>query len=260
MPGLDVELAYDRLIDGEITTLEHVLREAAPKWSSDLRIQLEPREHEPVGERPLRDAIAAAAGARGPTYDALVAEHGGVDERLSGSAEVRGASPELVVVVSIDERPFWRIGGALTLRNHISLQIRRAKVERRAAGEWALDVLRELCERTSPTWGSVYDIDEYDAKVMSDGPGVAAVGRDFARFLPGVFAANFFGAPYVELIGRERLLGAPGAEVAAVDDGVLVVRDGGREADDRLLDHLGREHFFAKPHPPDPSRAPAWPG
>ena len=270
--SIDVELAYDRFIadTGELDELELVLREAAPKWSSARRIQLEPREHEPVDDRPgaLRDAIVAAATARGPTYHALVAQYGGVDERRSGSAEVRGASPGLIVVVGVDEHPFSRIGGALILANHISLQIRRARIERRSASEWALDVFRELCDRTSPAWGSVCDSGEYWAKVMSDGPTIAAVGRDFGRFLPAIFSANFFGARYVELMGRERLLDAPAQEVSPIDAGILVVRDGDprawdspahEQADQRLLDHLGREHFFAKPHPPDPSRAPDWP-
>ena len=254
--SIDVELAYDRFIadGGELEELELVLRESAPRWSSGLRIQLEPREHEPVDDRPgaLRDAIVTAATARGPTYHAMVAEYGGVDERRSGSAERRGASSALTVVVGVDEYPFSRIGGALILPNEITLQIRRARIERRSASEWALHVFRELCQRTSPAWGSIHDSD----------------GRDFARFLPGIFSANFFGARYVELIGRERLLEAPAQEVSPIDAGVLAVRDtdpqawdspAREQADQRLLDHLGREHFFAKPHPPDPSRAPDWP-
>ena len=270
--SIDVELAYDRFIANgdELDELERVLREAAPKWSAGLRIQLEPREHEPVDDRSgaLRNAIVAAAATRGPTYHAIIAEYGGVDERLSGSAEVRGASPDLIVVVGVDEHPFSRIGGALILANHISLQIRRAKIERRSASEWALDVFRDLCDRTSPAWGSVCDSGEYWAKVMSDGPTIAAVGRDFGRYMPGVFSATFFGAPYVELLGRERLLDAPAEEVSPVDAGILAVRDTApqawnsparEEADQRLLDHLGREHFFAKPHPPDLSRASDWP-
>ena len=270
--SIDVELAYDRFIadGGELEELELVLRKAAPKWSSGLRIRLEPRELEPVDDRAgaLRDAIVTAATARGPTYHAMVGEYGGVDERRSGSAEVRGASPALVVVVGVDEQPFSRIGGALVLANHISLQIRRARIERRPASEWALDVFRELCERTSPAWGSVCDSGEYWAKVMSDGPTIAAVGRDFGRYLPAIFSANFFGARYVELIGRERLLDAPAQEVAPVDAGILAVRDTApqawnsparEQADRRLLDHLGREYFFAKPHPPERSHAPDWP-
>jgi hypothetical protein len=221
--SIDVELVYDRLIadGGELGVLERVLRDAAPRWSSGLRIQLEPREHVPVDDRAgaLRDAIVAAAAARGPTYHAMVAEYGGVEERLSGSAEVRGASRGLIVVVGVDEYPFSRIGGALILANDISLQIRRARIERRSASEWALAVFRELCERTSPAWGSVCDSGEYWAKVMSDGPTIAAVGRDFGRYLPGIFSANFFGAPYVELLGRERLLDAPAHEVLPLDAG-----------------------------------------
>jgi hypothetical protein len=72
----------------------------------------------------------------------------------------------------------------------------------------------------APAWGAVSSREEYDAKVMSDGPGVAAIGRDFGRFLPGLFTLNFFGPPWVDLVGRERLLGAPGAR--AVGDGVLI--------------------------------------
>ena len=78
-----------------------------------------------------------------------------------------------------------------------------------------------------------------------------------------MFAANFFGARYVELMGRERLLESPAEEVGPVDGGVLVVVDADPEAwdrperkhaDQRMLDHLGREYFFAKPRPPDASR------
>ena len=270
--SIDVELAYDRFIadGGELGELERVLRSAAPAWSAGLRIRLASGRREPVGDGPgaLQAAVVAAASARGPLYHAMVAAYGGVEERVSGSAELRGASPQLVVVVGIDQRPFARVGGALILANHVTLQIRGARVEQRPAGEWAMDVFRELCERTSPAWGAVHDSAEYDAKVMSDGPQIAAVGRDFARYLPGVFAANFFGARYVELMGRERLLESPAEEVGPVDGGVLVVVDADPEAwdrperkhaDQRMLDHLGREYFFAKPRPPDASRAPDWP-
>jgi hypothetical protein len=63
---------------------------------------------------------------------------------------------------------------------------------------------------------------EYWAKVMSDGPSIAAVGRDFGRFLPGVFWLNFFGRRYRALLGEQRLRSTPADAVMAVDDGVLV--------------------------------------
>ena len=97
--------------------------------------------------------------------------------------------------------------------------------------------------------------------------GFAAVGRDFGRFLPGLFTANFFGRPYVELIGRERLLTAPGAR--ALGDGVLITAGDDpaewdsaerRARDHALLECLGPEHFFSKTAMPAETRAPSWTG
>src|SRR5439155_664930 len=79
-----------------------------------------------------------------------------------------------------------------------------------------------LCAELSPAWASAGHSAEYWAKVMSDAPRVEALGRDFGRFLPGVFWLNFFGRPYRELLGDDRLRSTPAARVAIVDDGVLV--------------------------------------
>jgi hypothetical protein len=92
---------------------------------------------------------------------------------------------------------------------------------------------------------------------MSDGPSVHAVGRDFSRYLPGLFSVNYFGERYVELIGREVLLHAPSERADTLGSGVIVVLDstigshpvdtvvsGSAEAD--ALDAIGRRHFFQK--------------
>jgi hypothetical protein len=39
---------------------------------------------------------------------------------------------------------------------------------------------------------------------MSESPRAEAVGRDFGRYLPGVFWLNFFGPDYTDRIGPER--------------------------------------------------------
>lgn len=93
------------------------------------------------------------------------------------------------------------------------------------------------------------------------------MGRDFGRFLPGLFTSNFFGPPYVELIGREQLLSAPAAR--AVGDGVLITigddpRDWDtpqqREREEAVLDHLGHEYFFSKTAMAETTKAPPWTG
>lgn len=264
----EVEAVYDRGIeaDGTLPAFEALLRDEAGTWTEELRTYDGPRDQEPVEPGALDRAVPAAALARGEAYRALAAQHGepGTDRR-HGSIELRGAGPVLNVVVSIDSEPFAPTGGKTLMGNGIGVFISRARVEGRPALEWATAALERLAAETSPAWGAVHAPDEYQAKVMRDGPGAEALGRDFARFLPGLFGVNFFGAPYVELLGRDRLLDAPNGEARPVGDGVLVVLDGKRDdearrADEQAwLEHLGPEHFFVKGQDGDrATRAPDW--
>lgn len=125
---------------------------------------------------------------------------------------------------------------------------------------------RTLCALPSSV-GAIRSTDEYAAKVMSDGPTIFAIGRDFARFLPGIFTANFFGDRYCALIGSDRLLSAPPSRVRRVDDGILLAlgEDPAEwcsperaEAEQAVVAHLGRELFFSKAHSSEPTRAPDW--
>jgi hypothetical protein len=196
----------------------------------------------------------AAVGERGPTYRQLVREYGpGPFERMSGSAELRGAGPELVVVVSVDEFVVRTLGTRTLLANAIALQLRRATIAGQPGREWLANALETLCAQLSPAWGYAGHAGEYWAKVMSVSPHIEAVGRDFGRHLPGVFWINFFGRRYTELIGPDRFASLPAGLVATVSEGTLV-----RIGDDplgwgtsdyaieerRIRDHLGRELFF----------------
>jgi hypothetical protein len=68
----------------------------------------------------LAKALLAAASERGPTYRVLVERHGRPRfERCFGSAELRGAGPELTVVVSVDE---WVLRDELGLSGSIRLR------------------------------------------------------------------------------------------------------------------------------------------
>jgi len=268
--SIDVELVYDRFLgrDDALTNLQGALLRLAPKWSEQALVYRSSRDQDPLDlsvEHALRDAVLRAAGERGPTYETLVARYGAGNERVFGSAELRGATPDLTVIVSVDEHPVSRLGDALQLGNTIALQLRRKRVQGQPVSAWATDAFEALAETTSPASGAISSSDEYNAKVMSDGPGVAAVGRDFGRYLPGAFTANFFGPPYVELIGRARLLAAPRAR--AVDAGVLITAGDDpaqwdsaerQECDDELLAHLGREYFFSKTAMPATTVAPDW--
>lgn len=257
---LDAELLFDRFLqEADLDILQEELVRLAPKWTTRLRVWRGPRDQRPIDTADpaaLGRATLAAAAGRGDTYRQLVAEHGvGPAERLTGSAELRGAGPELVVVVSVDQIVLSTLGTRRLLGNGIALQVRRATIAGRSGAEWLADAFEELCARLTPAWGYAGHPGEYWAKVMSDPPRIEAVGRDFGRQLPGVFWLNYFGSGYVNRIGRERFARLPNTPVTNSAGGHLV-----RLATDpltwttpdyaiderRIRDTLGREHFFEK--------------
>jgi hypothetical protein len=269
---LDAEVVFDRYLGtaDDLNLVQELLREAAPTWCAQLRVWRSPRDQRPVdvAERgSLRTAVLEAAGERGPTYRVLVERYGPGDERLFGSVELRGVGSGLIIIISVDERVVSRLGERTALGNHLAFQVRRSKVAGRSGTVWLGEVFEAFCNRLSPVWGEAGHPDEYWAKVMSERPSIAAVGRDFGRFLPGVFWLNFFGRRYRDLFGEDRLRSTPASWVGVVDDGVLVGL--GLEpsrwdtpeyaaAEQRVRDHLGPEAFFSKTQPDRLTIAPAW--
>jgi hypothetical protein len=77
--------------------------------------------------------------------------------------------------------------------------------------------------------------------------------------LPGIYWANFFGAPYVAMLSRARLESVPGCRVAWLSGGGALLLlgeaprprksfDKSRKHRDAVKNHLGREYFY---HPKD---------
>ena len=120
-------------------------------------------------------------------------------------------------------------------------------------------------------YGHVHNSAEFNTKNMiDDQTGTRAIGRLLTDSLPGLYWLNLFGAPYLDLIGRERLLSAPAFEVNPVDDGVLLTLASAADAWERadykdreqaVITHLGEEFFFSRHDPGRKTIAPdfdAW--
>lgn len=270
---LNGELVFNRFLGhgDQLDTLQEVLVDAAPRWCRRLRLWRDVRDQVPIDlsdPHALANAVLTEAGERGETYRTLVETYGrGPYERFFGAAELRGAGPELTVVVDVDEWVVSPLGTTRQLGNSIALQVRRSRVEGKAGSRWLEETVRALCDRLSPAWGVVCQEAEYWAKAMSDGPTIEAVGRDFGRHLPGVFWLNFFGRPYRQLLGDDRLRQTPARRVQVIDDGVLV-RIGDEPGDwvtpdyaaveRQVRDHLGPELFFSKSEPDRVGVVPDW--
>jgi hypothetical protein len=270
---LDAELVFDRYIgtDDTLDRLQAILPELAPDWSDALYVWKGAEPHSPIDIRSpgtLKSAVGTRASERGATYKAMRELYGPGDERTFGSAELRGSTAEIQVVVSVDAHIASPLGRKIQLGNTIMVQATRATVSGLPEARWMEQAFERLCDELRPAWGAARHVGEYWTKVMSDGPRIEAVGRDFARYLPGLFWLNFFGERYVLLMGKERLTSVQAQRVSSVDGGVLleVSRDPlawttveyAQDAQ-RVLAQVGEHYFFSKGSPRERTEAPLWP-
>lgn len=254
---IDIELVYEHSLFST-TTLEQlfrVLKTNAPTWSGDARVAGDSRLSRAALGDPdsFRQALLVAS-ERGPLYRQLVSNYGSGEERRTGSVEWRAPKTGVIVVTSGDDDPLAHTGGRLLLGNSITIQLRRERIEGRKAAEWAARVVADLASASSPVWGYAAAPAEYELKVFSPPPRIEAVGRDFSRYLPGLFWLNVFGSHYVSRFGRSRLLRTPNVAIEAEGDSVLL-----RLADDpsawnspevidrerEVRQYLGVDNFFA---------------
>jgi hypothetical protein len=269
MTSIDLRFIYDHDIsrDQSLETIEVIVRDLAPRWSESLRIWRGSHDQPRVQHGELKSAVIHDV-SDDPDYIAgLGAERPGSYPR-AGRSEIRGSSTDLTIVLSLDEDPFVRIVESVTMANALAVQVRRPRVEHIPAMDWARTFFNRVCVDTRPAWGVVRTSAEYEHKNKADAPGVRYIGLNINDCLSGLYAYNFYGPTYTDLIGRDTLLTAPALESRPVGDGVLLVvaedpeRWDAPEAVARnqaVLDHLGRQYFFAKTDPPERYQAPTWP-
>ena len=272
--ALDVIVRPARFLfeEGQLDEVQRLLRDHAPAWSAQARMWRSRNDQQPVDlakSGALEKLIRQDKARRdfSPMRKVLDAQMGPSRyPRFSGSAELRGDGDALTIVIHVDEYALAPLGREWIFGNDVALQIRRSQVEGVDAATWAGAVFRALCNALRPFHGDVHASDEWDTKNMShEGGGLEAMGVDISRHLPGLYWLNFFGRPYCDLMGRERLLSAPAAEVREVGDGVVL-----RMADDprqwaspeykaverRVLDHIGPQYFFSRDQPNRKTTAP----
>lgn len=260
---MTAEIVLQReLVGADFDRLHDLLRRRAASWSSRLRLEIDSKVKVDLNQpHTLRAVVERTT----KTFNG---------RRLGGAFFV-GIDSSIECGVSVDSEPIvWMRDGSLRLGNRISFVAHADEIEGVSAAHWIYQVFVEMVEAFEPLWGAVSSHLEYEAKVMgmfssdSSTPGAwGAVGRDFGRALPGLFWLNFFGPRYVELIGRECLLGTPAVEAREVGRGVLIVtrsnpyewssEDVRRSLED-VLGHIGHQFFFAKGDPNDPRVAPVW--
>jgi hypothetical protein len=264
---LDLTVCVGRsLFSGDdLDVLEHVLAQQAKPWSAGLHAWQEERERRELTGG-FAESMRQIAAEKGELFRQLTAKHGtGPHERRTGSVELRGGDSSLLVVVGMDEYVFAPSAGRYLWGNTITFQF----CQRDCCGETTAVLSRRIAEVCCHDMNVLYAhghlLEEWDAKNISRDGGMMAIGADVSRYLPGLYWLNYFGKPYCELIGRERLLGAPAFESNAVGDGVLMLVDELPESwksdethHSNVLSHIGDQYFFLRDKPDRETRAPSY--
>lgn len=263
---LIAEFAFDRAIVGgadrdTLPRFARILFSSAPAWSSR-KISWSPN---PSERYEIGDATSPAP------LPQVVADRTrwAMEDRYSGSVELRGATKALVSVVSVNSSALARVGGKLLLSNRITVTALGKTIEGVPRSEWMRCIFGDLCEALNPAWGALYSNSEYTAKVMAQSPSLRAIGRDFSRYLPGLFSVNHFGPKYADLIGERRLKQLRTASARRLGSGwiVDVIPDPlSWDTSDALarnrdaVKEIGPEFFFLKDNAGEEidTRAPHW--
>jgi hypothetical protein len=129
-----------------------------------------------------------------------------------------------------------------------------------AGDELAIHLFRFLIRVFEPAFGHISTYDDHRAKhfiTFKDRTGQAEEyhGLDVGEKLPGIYWVTYFGPWAVEKIGKDRFSSLKAHKVEPINSGYLVfayssIKEvealAAREAEGRIVDHLGRVNFFDK--------------
>lgn len=265
-----VFLRRSLLEDAVLTDFQTIIRQIAPMWAAALRICEHGSPEIPIDithPGALGEVVKPHALKRGPGYEELARTYGaGPYLRQNGIVELHGTDDSIIIVLSVDEWVFAPSSGRWFFANSISIQVGAVRVDGMDASLWARQCLSLICERLSPIWAKAHTIQEYASKNISrEGGGLEAVGLDVSKYLPGIYWLNFFGKPYCDLIGQQRLLTCPAEGVQELDNGVHISLSAQptewdtewyRARETQIVEHLGPQYFFDRRNPTRTTAAP----
>jgi hypothetical protein len=229
--------------DGVLKTLHSLINQHLPQWSTELQVTED--DYSRGGVKVGRDGDLSQG-----IQQAAPLRHGfGV-----GSAILKGAYKGLTIYLD-------HCNETLPPNlNYISVELYRlAAVEDHTPPEWAWSFFEALVSVLPVRYGRANLDAEFRAKnLIDDTEGLRAVGVKLDVALPGLYWLNHFGAPYLKLIGKDRLLSAPVYQAKGAGEGVLIALDASplswestayREREQQAIGHIGPQFFFSKGDP-----------
>ena len=157
----------------------------------------------------------------------LLMPHQSLYEAASQASPVRFGLSSFTISGSYEGLAFFINGCRSTLPpelNEFSVEIfERDRIEQHSAADWARNFFAQAVAHLPVRYANCHLAEEFNAKNMVRTPELTtAIGVQVDKAVPGFYWLNYFGIPFVKLIGREALLSAPAYKVEPVGDGVLI--------------------------------------
>lgn len=256
--SLDIHVYYAKdLLMSDLRGIQQALMTVAPVWSRGVVIKTSDGKKIALNLAKPLEQLFLDTTRPGKLFEALVAADDSINldpKEYRGTVELNGSEKNVYIFIEFDSCICRHISGQVYFPNSVSVQIRRATVEKRKAYEWAEEFFYAICELPSAIYGFVSDSDEFAHKNLDTSYGVRAVGRDMGRALPGFYWLNFFGERYCDLIGRDTLDTAPcystsigkGKALKVYKDPTDWASAEFRQIEQKCLIHLGQQYFFSK--------------
>jgi hypothetical protein len=248
--------------------IQQILKRKLPRWCEDVRVSHDDETEEDSTRvefhRPgsLYDALKVEAQTAPSPLAELVRQHFGDQipyERTTAMVHLIGSDPSVEVFIDVDEYPLAPRLDGWFMGNRFAVSFSSDQIDGQTTAVLVRNAFEELVDTVPVDVGNARSNEEFRAKnMLSDANGVRAVGIDISRALPGLYWLNFFGQPYCELIGRDRLAHAPAEIVVEGKNGVLIGLSDNpdswntasyKSAEESVMNHLGRGYFFIKDEP-----------
>ncbi|QDU73729.1 hypothetical protein Pan97_07280 [Bremerella volcania] len=221
----------------QLESLHKLIVVTLPTWSSGLKVLKSEykRNHQDVGQNgSLSEAVNQEAPAR----------------RGIGTAVLKGSTDGISFFLNT-----CRTSLPPEL-NRVSVEIELPVIEGDNVSKWAVHFVEEAVNRLPVRYAKAYTSEEFDSKnKIADESGVRAIGVHLDESLPGVYWLNYFGGPYVRLIGHDRLNSIQAHDVREISGGVLVVLDATPNAwknddyksvEEAAINHIGSQYVFSR--------------
>jgi hypothetical protein len=190
----------------------------------------------------------------------IVVNGGNLLEALGAASAIKHALGSATLLGAYSGIAFFLRGNESTFPaklNYLSIEIiDRLSIEGQSVIPWTEGFFTRLVSVLPVRYAHCETQEEFDSKnLIKDGRGTRAVGIELEESIPGLYWLNYFGQPYVKMIGQKTLLSASAFQTLELPAGVIIKMssaptewedDSYRKREQSVVERVGAQFFFSK--------------